>query len=116
MNARFRESDGTCVMDLNGDLDVYSSPLVKRDLLALFKRGRTRVVVNLEKVTYIDSTGLGMLIDALRRARDLGGSISIVVTANRTRRIFEMLGLQRVFGLFDEVESAVAASSLARAE
>ncbi len=66
------------VVALTGDLDIYTSPFLKRDLRALFERGQRRIVVNLQKVDYIDSAGLGVLIGALRRACALGGTISVV--------------------------------------
>jgi anti-sigma B factor antagonist len=105
--------DSASVLAVAGHLDVYTSPFLKRDLRALFARGRTRIVVNLEKVEYIDSTGLGVLMDLLRRVRALGGSLSVVIRAGRTKRLLESLGVMKVLPVFDEDSDALAASTSA---
>ncbi len=96
------------VVALTGDLDIYTSPFLKRDLRALFERGQRRIVVNLQKVDYIDSAGLGVLIGALRRACALGGTISVVTRAERTRALFKSLGLTAVLAIFDEEADALS--------
>lgn len=103
--------DFASVLAVAGHLDVYTSPFLKRDLRALFERGRTRIVVNLEKVEYIDSTGLGVLMDLLRRVRTIGGSLSVVIRAGRTKRLLESLGVMNVLPVFDQDSDALAASN-----
>lgn len=98
------------VVALTGDFDIYSSPNVKRDLLALFERGRRHIVVNLEQVSYIDSTGIGALMDGLHRAQTFDGSISIVTRAEQMTRLFVSLGLAKVLLIFNDDETALAMS------
>lgn len=98
--------DAGVTIALAGDVDVYTTPEVLRELRTLLERGRTSVVVNLEKVTYIDSTGLGALLEVMRRARSLGGGLSIVTQDRRTVHLFESFGLSKVFPIFPDESSA----------
>ena len=70
-----RESNGQrpcSVVDLNGEIDVYTSPKVKETIMSLIDSGHYALVINLENVRYIDSTGLGVLIGGLKRVREGG--------------------------------------------
>jgi len=91
---------------LIGEIDVFASPEVKTALCSLVKEGHTLLVIDFSKVAYIDSTGLGALVAALKTARENGGSIAIVCTNPQIRRIFDITGLVKVFGMYDDVESA----------
>jgi len=93
---------------LVGEIDVFASPEVKSALVSAIKDGQNLLVVNFAKVSYIDSTGLGALVAALKAARDSGGSIAIVCTDPQIRRIFDVTGLVKVFGMHDDVASAKA--------
>ena len=98
--------DGICVVQLIGEIDVFASSEVKSALVGLIKEGRKLLVVDFAKVAYIDSTGLGALVAAQKGARDNGGSMAVVCTNQQIRRIFEITGLVKVFGMFDDVASA----------
>ena len=100
------EGDGICVVQLIGEIDVFASPEVKAALVGLIKDGRSLLVIDFAKVAYIDSTGLGALVAALKGAREKGGSIAVVCTNPQIRRIFDITGLVKVFGMYDDVESA----------
>lgn len=104
-----RETDGICVLELSGEVDVYTSPMVKDKLQALIESDRYRIVVNLKDVRYIDSTGLGILIGALKRVREHNGSVNLVITNPQTRKVFEITGLVKIFGIFDTEEQALSA-------
>lgn len=97
-----------CVVDLQGEIDVFASPQVKSSLVELAKNGRTLIVADFGKVSYIDSTGLGALVAALKAARERDGTIAIVCVNPQIRRIFDITGLVKIFGLFDDVDSARA--------
>jgi anti-sigma B factor antagonist len=91
-----REAPGECyVVDLSGEIDVYTSPKV--------------LVINLEKVRYIDSTGLGVLIGGLKRVREHGGSVNLVCTNPQIKKIFDITGLVKIFGIFESEDAAMKA-------
>jgi anti-sigma B factor antagonist len=91
---------------LVGEIDVFASPEVKAALVAAIKDGQNLLIIDFAKVSYIDSTGLGALVAALKAARDGGGSIAIVCKDPQIRRIFDVTGLVKVFGMFDDVAAA----------
>jgi anti-sigma B factor antagonist len=94
------------VVELTGEIDVYTSPKVKDVITELIDNGHYNLVVNLEKVRYIDSTGLGVLIGGLKRVREHGGSVNLVCTNPQIRKIFDITGLVKIFGIFDDEATA----------
>src|ERR1700680_1696833 len=102
-----REAPGdSYVVDLNGEIDVYTSPKVKDAVTDLIDRGVYNLVINLENVRYIDSTGLGVLIGGLKRVREHGGTVSLVCTNPQIRKIFDITGLVKIFGIYDDEADA----------
>jgi anti-sigma B factor antagonist len=97
------------VVELTGEIDVYTSPKVKDAIAELIDSGHYNLVINLEKVRYIDSTGLGVLIGGLKRVREHGGSVSLVCTNPQIRKIFDITGLVKIFGIFDSEAAATKA-------
>ena len=101
-----QDGDGICVVQLIGEIDVFASPDVKSALVGLIKDGHNLLVIDFAKVAYIDSTGLGALVAALKGTRENGGSIAVVCTNPQIRRIFDITGLVKVFDMFEDLESA----------
>lgn len=93
---------------LIGEIDVFASPEVKSALVDAIKQGKNLLIIDFAKVSYIDSTGLGALVAALKAARDGGGSIAVVCKDPQIRRIFDVTGLVKVFGMFDDLAAARA--------
>ncbi len=103
----------THVIELGGEVDLYTAPEFKERLLQLIEGGKSRVVVDLSKATFIDSTTLGVLVGGVKRLRPTGGALSLVCTDQNITKIFEITGLDRVFpihGSRDEALQAVAQS------
>ncbi len=106
-----RETDGDCnIVELAGEIDVYTSPKVKDALGELIDRGVYNLVIDLEKVRYIDSTGLGVLIGGLKRVREHGGTVNLVCTNPQIKKIFDITGLVKIFGIYDSEDAAMKAS------
>jgi anti-sigma B factor antagonist len=100
---------GQFAITLNGDVDLYTAPELKSELLRLIEAGATRIVVDLTSATFIDSTTLGVLLGALKRFRPTGGELVLVCSDANIRRVFEITLLDRVFPIFETRESADAA-------
>ena len=107
MNSR-TPNETTCFLDIEGEVDVYTSPHLKHDLVLMAERGVKYVVINLSKVEYLDSTGLGVLIGGLKRMREAGGNLSLVGPGMRILRIFEITGLNKIFDIYATEEEASA--------
>ena len=103
-----RQEGGVAVVSAAGEIDVFTAPDLDAHLASLQSSGSTNLVVDLTRVAFLDSTGLGVLVKALKRARDVRGWIRLVVTTDRIRKIFDITGLDASMPIFDTVEAAVA--------
>ena len=91
---------------LEGEVDVYTAPQLKTQLVELIDDGCISIIVDLEKVAFIDSSGLGVLVGALRRARERDGAVRIVCTRDSVLKIFRITGLDKVFPIFSDAAEA----------
>ena len=98
----------TCILKIEGEVDVYTSPQLKEEIVKISQSGVKRLVINLSQVEYLDSTGLGVLIGALKRLREADGNLSLVGPGMRILRIFEITGLDKIFEIFATEEDAAA--------
>ena len=98
----------THVIALGGEVDLYTAPEFKERLLELIDGGKSRVVVDLSKATFIDSTTLGVLVGGVKRLRPTGGSLSLVCTDQNITKIFEITGLDRVFPIHKSRDEALS--------
>lgn len=102
---------GVPVVSAVGEIDVATAPPLRDRLQALTSSGRSTVVVDLLGVTFLDSTALGVLVGALKRCRESGGDLPLVITEPRILKVFEITGLTDVFpihGTVDEATRSVA--------
>jgi anti-sigma B factor antagonist len=99
---------GYPVVAVSGEVDVYSAPALKESLTELFESGVHTVVVDLSDVAFLDSTGLGALVEARTATSDAGGSLSLVCSQERILKLFTITGLDSVFSIHSSVDEAVA--------
>ena len=102
------ERNGSTVLAVRGEVDVYTAPRLREKLVELVSEGRYNLVVDLEAVDFLDSTGLGVLVGGLKRLRSHDGDLSLVCTQHRILKVFEITGLTKVFAIHDSVDAAVA--------
>ena len=95
-----------CELILKGEIDVYTAPKLKAELVQTIESGCANIVVDLESVSLIDSSGLGVLVSALRRAREREGAVRIVCTRENILKIFRITGLDKVFPVFADLTEA----------
>jgi anti-sigma B factor antagonist len=101
------EIDGVPVVSASGEIDVATAPPLRDRLQALTTSGRSTIVVDLLGVTFLDSTALGVLVGALKRCREAGGDLPLVIEEPRILKVFEITGLTGVFPIFESVREAV---------
>jgi anti-sigma B factor antagonist len=90
------------VVVARGEIDVATSPTLRAQLAELLARGADSVTLDLAGVSFIDSSGLGVLVGALKRLRDGGGqTFNLVAARSGVRRVFEITGLDQLFVLCD---------------
>ena len=92
--------DAVCVIDLKGEVDLYTAPEFKKHLLAQIEQGIANIVVDFTHTTFIDSTTLGVLVGGVKRLRPVGGQLILVCNDRNITKIFEITGLHRVFPIF----------------
>lgn len=98
------------VIDLTGELDAYTSSRFRETMLELIENGTPSLIISMNEVEYIDSSGLGALVGGLKRATERSGKIAIVCNNPQIKKVFEITGLERVFPLYkaeDEAESGM---------
>jgi anti-sigma B factor antagonist len=101
------ERDGHAVIVVRGEVDLATSPQL-RDTLAGLVEGSRSVIVDLDQVGFIDSTGIGVLVGGVKRARSQGGDLSLVCTQRRILKVLEITGLTQVFTVFESLDAATA--------
>lgn len=99
--------DQAQAVEVQGEIDVYTSPRVKETINELIEKGHYHLVINLEGVRYIDSTGLGVLIGALKKVREHSGRILLVCTNPQIKKIFNITGLVKIFEIFKDEDEAM---------
>lgn len=106
-------TDEIHVVSPSGEVDMFTAPQLGRRLLSLAEEGKRGLVVDLSSVTFMDSTGIGVLLDALRRVTARRGRLALVCPTERILRPFEITGLVgylKIFGTREEALGAVSSS------
>ncbi len=92
--------DDIHVISLVGEVDLYTAPEFKAQLLDAIGRGGRHVIVDFTETTFIDSTTLGILVGGLNRLRTRGGELSLVCSDRNITKIFEITGLDQAFAIY----------------
>jgi anti-sigma B factor antagonist len=106
--------DSSYVISLAGEVDLYTAPEFKQQLLDAIGQGAKQVIVDFSDTTFIDSTTLGVLVGGVKRLRTNDGQLSLVCNDRNITKIFEITGLDRVFSIYptrDEALEQIGSSS-----
>ena len=99
--------DDAYVISLAGEVDLYTAPEFKQQLLDVISQGGKNVIVDFSNTTFIDSTTLGVLVGGVKRLRTNDGQLSLVCSDRNITKIFEITGLDRVFTIYSTRDEAV---------
>lgn len=102
-----RQADGRTIVSVGGEIDVYTAPKLRDVITELVGEGKYDLIIDLEKVEFLDSTGLGVLVGGLKKARTHDGSVELVCSQERLLKIFRITGLAKVFTIHDSEEAAL---------
>jgi anti-sigma B factor antagonist len=97
------------LLSVSGEVDLYTAPQLRERIVELIDEGNHRILVSLEKVGFMDSTGLGVLVSGLKRVKEHEGEFALVSTPPQILRLLKITGLDQVFPLYATVEEAVRA-------
>lgn len=103
-----REQQGIVVFALEGRVDTQGAVAMDTTLHAAVGEGKTRMILDMSRVTYISSAGLRTLADVLTRTTNAGGDLKLVSVNPRVARVLEIIGFMNFFSIYDSVQAAVA--------
>jgi len=106
MKHEILEKQGTSIVMFKGEIDLESSPAARETLLKCFER-TGNVIVDLSEVSYIDSSGVASLVEALQASRKNGSQFALAAVSEPTRRVLELARLDKVFTLYGSVDEAL---------
>jgi len=96
------------VLPLEGEIDLHVSPEVAESLRTMIAKKPNVVVVDLTKVTYLDSSGLAVLIEGMQNVQEYGGTFALAGVQESVQHILEIARLDQVFQIFPDVDSALS--------
>jgi anti-sigma B factor antagonist len=96
------------VLPLDGEIDLHVSPRVAISIAQIVKKKPDKLVIDLSRVTYIDSSGLAVLIEGMQNVEEYGGTFAIAGMQETVRSIFEIARLDQVFRIYPDVDTALA--------
>ncbi len=96
------------VVDVTGEIDVYTAPALREELSNLIDAEHTDLVVDLTGVSFMDSTGLGVLVGALKKVRTIGGDLRLVIDSEKILKVFRITALTQVFTIHPTLDEALA--------
>lgn len=98
-----------CVVAVTGEVDLFTAPQLKTAISDAMEGGRVRIVVDLSETTFLDSTGIGVLIGMFKRLRSRDGRLALVNTHPHIAKTFDLTGLDQLFTICRTREEALAA-------
>ena len=103
-----REVGGRTVVAVGGEIDVYTAPKLRDTITELVAAGNYDLIIDMEGVEFLDSTGLGVLVGGLKKVRAHDGSLQLVCNQDRLLKIFRITGLAKVFTIHESADAALA--------
>jgi anti-sigma B factor antagonist len=100
-------SDNTALVSISGEVDLYSSPTVRKEILNLTKKKIPTILVDLKEVNYMDSSGVATLIEGLQLSNKYDGRFALVGLNPNVREVFELTRLDKIFDIYKDVDSAL---------
>jgi anti-sigma B factor antagonist len=115
LETQIRNVGGVPIIDVSGEIDLYTAPVFKRALNQTIDDGHHDIVVNMAEVSYMDSSGFGTLLGITKRVRPDGGTVNLIGCNDAIHRMLKITRLNTVFGLYEDEDSAVKHVRLGKA-
>jgi anti-sigma B factor antagonist len=104
MDIKTSEKDGIVIVEVGGEINISSSPDLKK---SFEKIQAMKVVINMARVGYVDSSGLATLVELLKRLKMKGGALYLTQMSDKVRSLFEITKLDKLFGIYPNDEAAL---------
>ena len=108
LSLQTREVDSRTIVAVGGEIDVYTAPKLRDKITELVANGDYNLVIDMEKVDFLDSTGLGVIVGGLKKVRAHDGSMRLICNQERLLKIFRITGLAKVFAIHGSQADALA--------
>ncbi|MDH5717244.1 MAG: STAS domain-containing protein [Spirochaetia bacterium] len=107
MKVEQREKNGVIILDIQGEIDLYNAPEIKEVMQRCIDAKQFKIVVNLEKVSYIDSSGIGALISGFSTLKKYEGGLKLVNVYASVKKVFELTKLTSFFEIYESEDEAI---------
>jgi anti-sigma B factor antagonist len=101
------QDDGTALVNIEGRLDAAAAPTFRQQMMDAISQGNVRLVLHIAHVSFMDSTGLGALVSALKAARRANGDITIIAPSPQVQKLLRLTAMNRVFRIFQTHDEAL---------
>jgi len=108
MNITEEKKDGVTICNINGEININTSPQLRKVFESFVQTGAVKIVIDFSQVSYIDSSGLATFIELLQRLKKVSGTFRICCMNQKVRNIFEVTKLHKLFEIFDTRETALS--------
>ena len=108
MAVRIDPKKDLTVCHIDGEIDINSSPAIKKSFDKLISQKTQKIVINLSKVTYVDSSGLATLVEMLKNMRSYGGRMRLACMSAKIKSLFEITKLEKLFEILADEETAIS--------
>jgi anti-sigma B factor antagonist len=95
------------IFEIEGEIDVYTSMDLKKEFNTVIDSGKNKLIVNLSNVSYMDSSGLGILVAILKKSKQENGNMKLIKLTPGIKKIFDLTKLTKFFEIFEEEDEAV---------
>ena len=108
MSVKIEAKNGLTVCCVEGEIDINTSPNVKKSFDKLIGAKTPKIVINLSKVTYVDSSGLATLVEILKNMRSYGGRLRLTNLSSKVKSLFEITKLEKLFEIMADEQDAIS--------
>jgi len=107
MQIKFEQKNDVMICYIDGDIDINTSPEFNKAIEKIARDKAAKVVINFEKVGYVDSSGLATVVAALKRLKTYGGRLKLVNLSTKVKNLFEITRLDKLFEIIENEQEAI---------
>jgi anti-sigma B factor antagonist len=108
LNIEIGAHEGNSIVAISGDIDMYSSPLLRKSLMLCVQKKTSPLLVDFRDVSYIDSSGIATFVEALKGMMAFGGRLKFFGMSPAISEIFSFSKLDKVFEIYENIEDAIS--------
>lgn len=111
-----RSQDDVAVVTVGGEIDLYTAPQLRNELVEALEAGARRLVIDMSRAGFCDSTGISVLLSAMKRSRDRGGDLELVAPGTAVMKVLQVTGLDEVFVIHPDLDALPVAAGTGTAQ